>query len=655
MERVVELQPCKVEYPPLTLWKSEIKDFERLKVINPCDFPADSIINGLGIGNSTLAKSFGICNQEEIEQRQSLMRFLIEYQEITDWICGQAIPFNLPTQAEDFLEFFDPEERHNPYWQKVRDFIGLLLKGSNLSSRLQTLAAVLESSLPLEDFEKKMVEIIADHVQNIAVIEGVMNFDVYFGQEAGEPKFQATGIEYIDSQTHGHRMYSFALNAAKKHHYPNWTQNKWNPLNWLGIGKLFKKAVDKMNTNERKKAYQDMVIGKASPGLISDISKGVLKELKQLRLNYKWHNVWAQVYFSYSKNGLKLQIYGLNSRIEKPHKSFEFDEYEGYSPERLKIIEKVRQECIEVIGEDRRSMENAKLRAIIREQSPTFFEEKFSVPSPNTDKEHRWFAITNLYESPALKATYQALKEHRDFFEKQIDILYEVSLLATRFQIKAKELGASICYPEILGNGHHLIAFEEIFPIHLLFRPDRKKLVPIKNLPQINGQMIGLTGYHGGGKTVTSLSIIDNIFLAQSGLPVFGRGFRLNIKEVLGMVFIERGEGSTCELLLKKIKTVLEGIQGVDGSKIVLVLDELGTGTQEASGLELGRDLLSKLGRSKISVLFSTQITSLAEFASKNLNTQCFKFDANHKITPGIGKGGMEDLRERIGLNKLLN
>ena len=127
--------------------------------------------------------------------------------------------------------------------------------------------------------------------------------------------------------------------------------------------------------------------------------------------------------------------------------------------------------------------------------------------------------------------------------------------------------------------------------------------------------MLGLTGYHGGGKTVTSLAVVTNIFLAQSGLPVFGQGFRLNVKDVLGMMFIERGGGSTCELLLDKIVIILKEIQNVHNSKVVLVLDEVGTGTQEMDGHKLGKDVLSKLSNIGVSVLFSTQIQSLAEFA----------------------------------------
>ena len=128
----------------------------------------------------------------------------------------------------------------------------------------------------------------------------------------------------------------------------------------------------------------------------------------------------------------------------------------------------------------------------------------------------------------------------------------------------------------------------------------------------------------------------------------------MNVKDVLGMMFIERGSGSTCELLLDKIVKILKEIKHVHNSKVVLVLDEVGTGTQEMDGYKLGQDVLSKLSELGVSVLFSTQIMALAEFAKNDLGAQCFKVDEKHNLSPGIGRGGMDSLRRRKGLDKLL-
>ncbi len=178
--------------------------------------------------------------------------------------------------------------------------------------------------------------------------------------------------------------------------------------------------------------------------------------------------------------------------------------------------------------------------------------------------------------------------------------------------------------------------------------------VPISGLEPINSRIIGLTGAHGGGKTVTSLAVAELIWLAQSGLPVLGRGVRLNVKSVLGLVFIERGEGSTIQLYLEKVHEVLKAIKDIDGQQAVIVLDELGSATQEADGLKMGRSLLSTLGDAGVSVVYSTQITDLAIFSKEFLGASCYRFERTHEMLPGINDGGLGELLADMGIAEML-
>lgn len=121
------------------------------------------------------------------------------------------------------------------------------------------------------------------------------------------------------------------------------------------------------------------------------------------------------------------------------------------------------------------------------------------------------------------------------------------------------------------------------------------------------------------------------------------------------MVFLERGSGSTCELLLQKSKKILEALQsGACPHSTLLILDEIGTGTQEVDGFEFGKRLLKRLSISGCSVIFSTQITELAKFAKESLGTACFNFDLGHHIAPGIGSGGINALMQAVGIDQLL-
>ncbi|MEK7103258.1 MAG: hypothetical protein AAB870_02840, partial [Patescibacteria group bacterium] len=112
--------------------------------------------------------------------------------------------------------------------------------------------------------------------------------------------------------------------------------------------------------------------------------------------------------------------------------------------------------------------------------------------------------------------------------------------------------------------------------------------------------------------------------------------------------------GSTCEMIIAKLTNILKAAEQYSSDEFVVVIDELGVGTQESSGLELGKDMLEALSKRKISVLFSTQILALAEYAKADLGAYCFKVDEHHALSVGIAGGAMDVLREKSGFNAIL-
>jgi len=653
-------QPPDVTYPKISFWKEWVAKRRPLRFINPGDFPRERILNSLGILASPLAESFGVSDPEEIRRRQEVMRYLVESPDFRRWLLWGYEDSPLPLKENAFLRYFDPEREHNPYWKLVHDFIEFLCTGDlPLPPNLQTLLKALEQSLALEECERQLGQMISELVKNIAVIEGIMTFSVSaYRNEDGSWKVSDLFYEHEQSSVHGHRMFSSALTELERYKYPEWYYRPKSFQSRVGLKGLHHWKAERFNAKQKREAYQGMVIDKVSDGLLADIAYGLVKQLN----SFSWDESigsWLsrsklKVYFSYSRYGLQVRTISWEpSSFFEPAARFDFADYQGYSEAKLALIAKAHRELINEAKEQRRRIEAGLLTAKIEAQGPNFLREPFLVDSPRTDREHRWFALSNLYQSNMLQPVYQALLRHREFFNKSIGELKNMAILADKLSRKAQEIGSPLCWPEFILDGRGVVAFEEVYPLHLLGKV--AKPVAIRKLSDLNGQMVVFTGKHGGGKTVTSLAIAENIFLAQSGLPVFGRGFRLNPKKILGLVFIERGDGSTAEMLVKKIVNIMKGIRKVDGSQVVLVFDELGAGTQEVSGLTLGQDLLTKLSeRNGISIVFNTQITSLAEFAQSKLGARCFQLDANHQILPGIGPGGMDELRDRLGLNRLL-
>ena len=84
------------------------------------------------------------------------------------------------------------------------------------------------------------------------------------------------------------------------------------------------------------------------------------------------------------------------------------------------------------------------------------------------------------------------------------------------------------------------------------------------------------------------------------------------------------------------------------------MFDELGSATQENDGFELGKDLLATLQEKGVSVIFSSQIQSLATWAVNDLGAICFWMDRDHRLFEGINDGGMGELRQEMGINDLL-
>lgn len=280
------------------------------------------------------------------------------------------------------------------------------------------------------------------------------------------------------------------------------------------------------------------------------------------------------------------------------------------------------------------------------------------VDSPLTDLEYKWDAVSVLCKRD-FKNVYGQASRYHEYFEGHFRILKEIAETVQTLNGCAKAWQKPLCFPKILQASDHLVSFESLDPIHLIEIGDKPKkarrLVSISSLPKLNGQMIGLTGQNAGGKSTTMETIINAIFMAQSGLPVFGQSVSLNVKTRIGMSFLERGSGSTLQLLLAKAKAILQVLDGKNQSGTLLLVDEVGTGTQEVDGLDFGRIFLGKLSGSGCSVIFSTQITELARHAEQNLGAQCFTFDLDHRITPGVGRGGIEKLVKQMGMEELLS
>lgn len=277
--------------------------------------------------------------------------------------------------------------------------------------------------------------------------------------------------------------------------------------------------------------------------------------------------------------------------------------------------------------------------------------------------EVKYVNIHNAISGLGLDQEWGKVTTFRDLASKALADLKKVCHIAESVIVAREKFeNLPFCFPTVLDNDKNMVVFDNLAPIHLIDRKDKdgtkditaKDLRLITGLPALNGKIVSITGQNGGGKTATEVELINALYQAHTGLPVFAKNFSFNAKEVIAMVFVERGEGSMLQLLMKKLTVIAEEIDRNPSNRVVIIIDELLTGTQEDAGEDIGKKYLDMLARKGCSVMFVTQITKLAQYAQDRLGALSFYFDSKGGLRPGIGKGNAHKLAEEVGLSKYL-
>lgn len=641
--------------PRVEQWRRDFPDRARLVIVNGESFPKAEIMESLGLGKREHeAYAFGLADEEEIRARLDLQRMFHESPAFRQVVDGTLSEGGLPTGERQFLSYFDPGREHTPFWQGVHNFLAAVDAYPRVPRRVAIVAQALRDALPLEQQERAMAEQIGQEVLRAATLAGLVTFRIDAEESA------IVGLKMVQAEVGGHRLFSRETAKVRLVPMPQWTEKYEYRDEFLGlVASAVRGVVHGINWVIKRGVFRDMVIGGSSSAIEDDLTRAVFRQLWKIRWAawpHRLDGATVHVFFRYSKDGLEIRILDMEFIDDTCESGLSDDlvAFPGYTAQQHRAMRRVNAAYRNAARMNVRLLRKAQLHAFAEGASPGFFLSSFNAPSPAIDALYRWTAIRALYESKEHRAVSARAEELRTFFGRQLRELRAVLTLYRTIRDRAEALGLPFCIPEV-AKGEHVVQFDHLFPAQLLLRMKPGEAVPVDGLPELDGRMIGLTGKHGGGKTETQLAVLTSIYLAQSGLPVFARQFRFNVKQVLGIVFIsQRGIGSTAQQYLEKLRNVLEEIRGMDGKDVVLILDELGTGTQEDAGYDLGREILSRLAARGISILFSTQIIRLAEYSQRELDALCVQFNAQHRISAGIAGGGMDELRREMGIDRLL-
>ncbi|MCC7053653.1 MAG: endonuclease MutS2 [Gemmatimonadaceae bacterium] len=199
---------------------------------------------------------------------------------------------------------------------------------------------------------------------------------------------------------------------------------------------------------------------------------------------------------------------------------------------------------------------------------------------------------------PAMLEAFAALVE--------LDVLYARARYANEFACEPAELGEPSDGLQVHGGRHPLLLARDapVVPFDLVLLPDERTLL--------------ISGPNTGGKTVLLKALGLFCAMLQSGIPApVGAGSRLPIVDDC---FADVGDEQSLEANLSTFSAHLvhqrEILRGASARSLVLI-DELGSGTDPLEGAALGGAILEALTQRGTLTVATTHLGALKELATE--------------------------------------
>jgi DNA mismatch repair protein MutS2 len=254
-----------------------------------------------------------------------------------------------------------------------------------------------------------------------------------------------------------------------------------------------------------------------------------------------------------------------------------------------------------------------------------------------------------------LRALTELLRPHAEGLEAAVEMLIAVDCCSARARFA---LGVGAARPEVVAPGAAPLAI--VRGAHPLLTGGERPAVPFDLLLDPEERTVLVSGPNAGGKTVLLKAVGLLVALAQSGvIPPVGPGTRL---PVFAALFADIGDRQSIQESLSTfsahVAALKEVLEGADQASLVL-LDELGTGTDPAEGAALAGSVLCALTARGCTVLATTHLGSLKELAERErgIVNGSLQFDAatltpTFRFTKGIpGRSYGLAIARRLGMD----
>lgn len=303
-----------------------------------------------------------------------------------------------------------------------------------------------------------------------------------------------------------------------------------------------------------------------------------------------------------------------------------------------------------------------KVKAVIHDQSAsgaTLFVEPLSVVDMNN--EYRELQLSERDEERRILAELSSqignrAQEIKRLVEgiAELDVVFARAKLAEQMEAvepqlktftksKGEELPGSTI--RLLGARHPLLDPKSVVPIDVAFDAQTYAVI--------------ITGPNTGGKTVTLKTVGLLVLMAQSGFHVPSEsGSEISVyKDVFADIGDEQSIEQSLSTFSAHITNIIRILNQAD-SRCLVLLDELGSGTDPQEGAALAKAILSELLKEKITTLVATHYPELKTYAlsQKGVVNASVEFDIEtlkptyHLILGLPGSSNALTIAERLGL-----
>lgn len=267
-----------------------------------------------------------------------------------------------------------------------------------------------------------------------------------------------------------------------------------------------------------------------------------------------------------------------------------------------------------------------------------------------------------------LKVITAEIGEHADELLENLSVVIELDMLQARARF-CDELKAMPILPVKQPVARLRHALNPLLMLHRLYAKDpeerKKKVIPLNLEIDDQNRILVITGPNTGGKTVALRTVGLIVLMVQSGLhPPVEETSQIGIFDD---VFADIGDEQSLEQSLSTfsshVKQIIDILEYADHRSLVL-LDELGAGTDPAEGSALGIAILEELRRRNAWTIANTHHNSIKAFAftTEGISNAAMEFNVEtleptYQILMGrIGQSNALAIASRLGFpQKLLD